>query len=101
MSDYVTEAEALDDANEDGTTALNTPEYDPHESWKQFADEVSRGQESDLEVYYANREAKVGSTIICPYGKCRKKFTKRSYQHAFCCTKHKDRFWNRQRLLII
>lgn len=42
--------------------------------------------------YDKNSEAKIGSTIECPY--CQKKFIKKSYQHKFCNTKCKDKYWN-------
>jgi len=44
----------------------------------------------------SNRQAKVGTRVICPTCGCR--FTKRSYQHVFCRSKGrgncKDRFHN-------
>lgn len=43
--------------------------------------------------YEKANSAKVGQTIHCPY--CDKAFTKKSYQHKFCCTKHKDKYWNK------
>ena len=38
------------------------------------------------------QDAPVGSRIRCPWCNCRQ--TKRSYQHKFCSTKHKDMYWN-------
>lgn len=51
----------------------------------------------DLDNYHINKDAKVGDTIRCANVLCRKSFTKKSYQQAFCCSKCKDKFWNRQR----
>lgn len=51
----------------------------------------------DWNKYQFNKEAKVGDTIKCANALCQKSFTKKSYQQAFCCTKCKDKFWNRQR----
>lgn len=46
--------------------------------------------------YAINKAAKVGATIACAC--CGKKFTKRSYQQAFCSNKGrdncKDKYWN-------
>lgn len=38
--------------------------------------------------------AKVGDEIICP--ECHRKMKKRTYQHVFCNTRHKDAFWNKR-----
>lgn len=43
-------------------------------------------------LYKTNKAAKVGETIECPV--CHRKFTKRQYSQAFCCTQCKDKFWN-------
>ena len=42
--------------------------------------------------YKASEDSKVGSIITCPA--CGKAITKRTYQHKFCCTKCKERYWN-------
>ncbi len=42
--------------------------------------------------YKAAEDSKVGYTITCPA--CGKAITKRTYQHKFCCTKCKERYWN-------
>ena len=52
----------------------------------------------DYENYRHNKAAKIGTDICCAENRCSKRFTKKSYQQAFCCTKHKDQFWNRQRI---
>ena len=39
-----------------------------------------------------NKESKVGSTIVCPM--CNTEFTKRSYQHTYCCLTCKDKRHN-------
>jgi len=70
------------------------------------ADEMSEGEAisewemPDLEANYAQKErdyyrakmAKVGTVIICPW--CGKRLIKRTYQHKFCSTTHKDRYHN-------
>ena len=43
-------------------------------------------------LYKNNKKAKVGELIECPV--CHKKFKKRQYSQAFCCTKCKDKFHN-------
>ena len=44
------------------------------------------------ERYNTNKALKVGSVCVCPI--CGKEFIKKTYAHAFCCTKCKDVFWN-------
>jgi hypothetical protein len=46
-------------------------------------------------LYKDNKSAKVGTQIECPV--CHKKFVKKYYQQAFCCTEHKEKFWNNTR----
>ena len=52
--------------------------------------------EPDIELmkvaYEDASNAKTGDKIICPF--CGKDLVKKSYQHKFCCTKHKDKYWN-------
>lgn len=43
-------------------------------------------------AYITNKGKKIGDKCICPI--CGKEFIKKSYAHAFCCTKCKDAFWN-------
>lgn len=43
-------------------------------------------------LYKTNKEAKVGDIIECPV--CHTKFRKIQWSQAFCCTQHKDKFWN-------
>lgn len=43
-------------------------------------------------VYIDNKSRFKGDTIRCPY--CGKLFVKKSYQHVFCNTKCKDKYWN-------
>lgn len=71
-------------------------ETDYSNSYEQFINEVKSGIEHDERHYKANKKAKVGSKIICAGPKCNKRFVKKSYQQCFCCTKHKDQFWNRR-----
>lgn len=56
----------------------------------------SRSVEEDAELYKINKDTKVGTEIKCAGPLCTKKFIKKSYQQAFCCTKCKDQFWNRR-----
>lgn len=44
--------------------------------------------------YKANKEAKVGETIICPV--CGRAFVKKQYSQAFCDSTCKDNFWNKR-----
>ena len=44
------------------------------------------------EQYRLNKSAKVGEMITCPI--CGESFRKKQYSQAFCCTEHKDKFWN-------
>lgn len=68
-------------------------------------DDDSKAEERESTIkayrtqYEANKNAKVGTEIICPV--CRKKFIKNSYQQAFCVRKDKkqkhrckDVYWN-------
>ena len=43
-------------------------------------------------AYITNKGKKIGDKCICPI--CGKEFIKKTYAHAFCCTKCKDAFWN-------
>ena len=43
-------------------------------------------------TYNTNKALKIGSVCVCPI--CYKKFIKKTYAHAFCCTKCKEKFWN-------
>ncbi len=65
--------------------------------WK-FLNERGNSVASDLKHYKLNKSSKVGDIIECAENRCKKHFKKKSYQQAFCCTKHKDQFWNRQRI---
>ena len=49
-------------------------------------------KETWLKRYNLAKKAKVGDSIQCPT--CSKKIMKKSYQHKFCNSKHKDKFWN-------
>lgn len=44
------------------------------------------------EQYRLNKLAKVGEMIVCPI--CKEEFKKKQYSQAFCCTEHKDKYWN-------
>lgn len=67
-------------------------------SYEEFIDERDLSIEGDYAHYLKNKKAKVGELIVCAENRCAKRFVKKSYQQAFCCTKHKNQFWNRQRL---
>ena len=45
--------------------------------------------------YDLNKQASVGDELVCPV--CGNKFTKKSYQQAFCSTFCKDKYWNQKR----
>jgi hypothetical protein len=63
-----------------------------------FVKARDRSVSRDYDHYIKNKAAKTGTTITCAENRCKKVFVKKSYQQAFCCTKHKNQFWNRQRL---
>ena len=47
-------------------------------------------------TYQLNKtKTAIGSQLQCPW--CDVTFTKKSYQQVFCCTDHKDLFWNNKR----
>ena len=43
-------------------------------------------------VYEENKNKSKGDVMVCPY--CGKMIIKKSYQHKFCNTKCKDKYWN-------
>ena len=45
------------------------------------------------ELYSYNKDAKVGTTLICPI--CCENFTKRQYSQAFCCSECRNEYWNK------
>jgi hypothetical protein len=101
--EYITEAEAIGDYD----NCLVEHDIDledvyscqqAEERYDRFKEKREKSIQSDYEHYLDNKTAKVGETIICAENRCKKKFVKKSYQQAFCCTKHKNQFWNRQRL---
>lgn len=69
--------------------------YGLDESW-----EYEASEEDDIELLFLtnqkiwnyNAAAKVGDNIHCPW--CQKSMKKKSWQHKFCSTKCKDRYWN-------
>lgn len=85
---YMSEGYALSD-NYDG---------DCEDAYEEFLEDRAYSIQSDRDHYDRNKKAKVGTLIECAENRCHKQFVKKSYQQAFCCTKHKDQFWNRQRL---
>jgi hypothetical protein len=92
--DY-TEAEALADIEESRADYGDVIDGETYLDWKKSRNGSIR---DDYAHYLRNKNAKVGETITCAENRCTKKFKKKSYQQAFCCTKHKNQFWNRQRL---
>jgi hypothetical protein len=90
--EYITEAEALADIEESRTC------YDDDCDYEDFKQDREHSIKSDYKHYIKNKQAKVGTKIQCAENRCRNVFIKKSYQQAFCCTKHKNQFWNRQRL---
>lgn len=66
------------------------------DSYEDFIAMVGEGVAHDELHYKMNKRAKVGTKIVCAGPKCSKRFIKKSYQQCFCCTKHKDQFWNRR-----
>lgn len=82
----------VDDARDDYDDKL----YFRIESRELVRDNIKKGVEQDERNYIRNKKAKVGTKIMCAGPMCHKIFTKKSYQQAFCCTKHKDQFWNRR-----
>lgn len=65
-------------------------------SYSDFLEERKIGVLHDERHYKLNKKAKVGTLIVCAGPKCNKRFIKKSYQQCFCCTRHKDQFWNRR-----
>lgn len=94
--EYITEAEALADIEE---SRSDYEDIIDGGSYKDFLEERDDSILSDYDHYLTNKNAKVGKAIICAENRCKIKFIKKSYQQAFCCTKHKNQFWNRQRLM--
>lgn len=82
----------VDDARDD----YDDKGYFSVEVGESFNDEVKKGVDRDERNYIRNKKAKVGTKITCAGPLCNKTFIKKSYQQAFCCTKHKDQFWNRR-----
>ncbi len=122
--DYVTEAEAMDDwADEDFADEIdyNHPGYSfaimrgpfgpetvhlmygrpmfGHKEVREPRLVTSKpyNRMEALELYEKAKAAKVGESVCC--AACKKSFTKKSYQQAFCSNKGKnnckDIFWNR------
>lgn len=61
-----------------------------------FRDKIEYEVEADEYIYRSGKKAKAGSIIKCAGPMCGKKFKKKSYQQAFCCSRCKDQFWNRR-----
>ena len=69
-------------------------------SWKSCTFAVAKRiksmkKKNKVKRYDLNKQAKVGTEIVCPV--CGERFIKKSYQQAFCCTECKDRYWNQKR----
>lgn len=63
-------------------TPKSKPKFDPY--LEPFAEKEKRAT--------INRDAKVHTKILCAW--CQNKLTKKYSQQKFCCTKHKDHYWN-------
>ncbi len=87
---YDSEAAHLCDIYDDNTS------YGEYDSYGDFLELRCADIAHDEWQYLKNRKAKVGEKIECAGPLCKKKFIKKSYQQCFCCTKHKDQFWNRR-----
>ena len=95
----ITEAEALADIEEGRTDYDDIIDgHSSYESYYRFLEEIGNSIKADYRHYERNKNAKVGTNIMCAENRCQKRFVKKSYQQAFCCTKHKNQFWNRQRI---
>ena len=95
MNDYITEAEAIGDYD----NCIVAKEIDLRRNFQHFNEVREKSILSDYDHYLFNKAEKVGSKITCAENRCKKIFIKKSYQQAFCCDKHKNQFWNRQKLL--
>ena len=60
-------------------------EYDEKPTLKEIIDTYKK-------LYKKAKNAKIKEMIWCPV--CQKVMVKRTYQHTFCSTKHKDKYWN-------
>ena len=89
------EAEALADIH-DGET-VDYSDYTVQDAVEGFIANREISLDRDRRVYERNKAAKVGEIILCAENRCQKQFVKKFYQQAFCCKKHKDQYWNRQR----
>ena len=69
---------------------------DESRPYEDFLAERASGVAHDERHYKLNKKAKVGTKIVCAGPKCNNRFIKKSYQQCFCCTRHKDQFWNRR-----
>lgn len=92
MSYYFDDTEAAHLAEIEECRDCGSSDYDHEE----FLIERSEGVAHDELLYKLNKRAKVGTRITCAGPLCRTTFIKKSYQQCFCCTKHKDQFWNRR-----
>lgn len=63
------------------------------EYYKQLSELHLKSLQKHLkEMYSLAEQTKVGDLMKCPY--CEYQIKKKSYQHKFCCTKHKNKYWN-------
>lgn len=72
--------------------ALLKGEAGTYDEWEEdrFRREAARSREEMKKLYHIAKLAPVGECVTCPV--CRRHFTKRSYQQAFCCSKGRNRF---------
>ena len=67
-----------------GDPCITRTEPDYTEHLKRYTEHLKRYTEANA--------AKVGQAVGCPW--CGTQFTKKTYNHRFCCPAHKDEFWN-------
>ena len=99
------ESEALDDIMENGNKGWQYGDGEffglPHRptlrDYRAATAARVISKERMLTAYETAKAAKTGALCVCPT--CKKQFTKKSYQQAFCSNKGrnncKDTFWNR------
>lgn len=69
---------------------------DTHSTGISRSQKIEKGVNDNEKHYLKNKAAKVGETITCAGPRCNKRFAKKQYAQAFCCTHCKDQFWNRR-----
>jgi len=67
-------------------------DYGQEEAYESSSLELEMDIEEMCRLYKAAREAKTGSTVLCPT--CKKAHRKTTYHKVFDSTRCKDRYWN-------